>query len=177
MRLYVGHRPCPRGANCLRESQVVKEQPPANGESQRKKLNVPRQPQGRNPGQENPRGHYRTALLGRTPETRARQLRDEAKSCGTQPANIRVIYRRHMGSAPLGALEHNHDKDHWIKVGRIYFFLLTTVNHISVHPEMVDFGSGQGRSDFATAGVVRLRRGLQRARTPAGAERCRLWMD
>jgi hypothetical protein len=23
----------------------------------------------------------------------------------------------------------------------------------SVHPEMVDFGSGQGRSDFATAGV------------------------
>ena len=42
---------------------------------------------------------------------------------------------------------------------------------------MVDFGSGQGRSDFATAGVVRLRRGLQRARTPAWAERCRLWMD
>ena len=48
---------------------------------------------------------------------------------------------------------------------------------VSVHPEMVDFGSGQGRSDFATAGVVRLRRGLQRARTPAWAERCRLWMD
>jgi hypothetical protein len=32
---------------------------------------------------------------------------------------------------------------------------------ISVHPEMVDFGSRQGRSSFATAGVVRLRRGLQ----------------
>jgi hypothetical protein len=31
----------------------------------------------------------------------------------------------------------------------------------SVHPEMVDFGSGQGRSDFETAGVVRLRRGFQ----------------
>ena len=47
----------------------------------------------------------------------------------------------------------------------------------SVHPEMVDFGSGQGRSDFAPAGVVLLRRGLRRARTPAWAERCRLWMD
>jgi hypothetical protein len=46
----------------------------------------------------------------------------------------------------------------------------------SVHPEMVDFGSGQGRSDFATAGVVGLRRGLQRVRTPAWTERCRLWM-
>jgi len=30
---------------------------------------------------------------------------------------------------------------------------------------MVDLGSGQGRSDFATAGVAELRRGLQRART------------
>jgi len=48
---------------------------------------------------------------GRTPETRPRQLRDEAKSCGTQPANIRVINRRNTGSAPLGALEHNPDKD------------------------------------------------------------------
>jgi hypothetical protein len=38
---------------------------------------------------------------------------------------------------------------------------------VSVHPEMADCGSGQGRSDFATAGVVRLRRGLRRARTPA----------
>jgi len=30
-----------------------------------------------------------------------------------------------------------------------------------VHPEVVDLGSGQGRSYFATAGVVALRRGLQ----------------
>jgi hypothetical protein len=48
---------------------------------------------------------------------------------------------------------------------------------LSVYAEMVDFGSGQGRSDFATAGVVRLRRGLQRTRTPARAERYRSWMD
>jgi len=41
---------------------------------------------------------------------------------------------------------------------------------------MVDFGSGQGRSGFATAGVVSLRRGVRRARRPAWAERCRLWM-
>ena len=45
-----------------------------------------------------------------------------------------------------------------------------------VHPEMVDRGLAQGRSDFATAGVVRLRRGLRRARTPAWAER-RRFMD
>ena len=32
-----------------------------------------------------------------------------------------------------------------------------------VHPEMVDFGSGQGRSDFETAGVVKLRRGFQKS--------------
>jgi len=42
---------------------------------------------------------------------------------------------------------------------------------------MVDCGSGQGRSDFETAGVAALRRGLRRARTPAWAERRRLWMD
>jgi hypothetical protein len=32
-----------------------------------------------------------------------------------------------------------------------------------VHPEMVDCGSDQGRSDFATAGVARLRRGFQKS--------------
>ena len=46
-----------------------------------------------------------------------------------------------------------------------------------VRSEMVDFDPGQGRSDFATAGVAALRRGLQRARTPARAERCRFWTD
>jgi len=30
-----------------------------------------------------------------------------------------------------------------------------------VHPEMVDFGLGQGRSGIETAGVVALRRGFQ----------------
>ena len=42
---------------------------------------------------------------------------------------------------------------------------------------MVDLVSGQGRSDFVTAGVAALRRGLQRARTPARVERCRFWAD
>jgi hypothetical protein len=31
---------------------------------------------------------------------------------------------------------------------------------------MVDFGSGQGRGDFATVGVAVLRRGLQKSNTP-----------
>ncbi len=37
----------------------------------------------------------------------------------------------------------------------------------NVHPEMVDFGSGQGRSVFATAGVVGLRRGFQKGENAA----------
>ncbi|RPJ69561.1 MAG: (Fe-S)-binding protein, partial [Desulfobacteraceae bacterium] len=41
---------------------------------------------------------------------------------------------------------------------------------------MVDYGPGQGRSDFETAGGVRHRRGLRRARTPAWTVRCRFWM-
>jgi hypothetical protein len=36
---------------------------------------------------------------------RKRQLRDEAKSGGNQPANIRVINRRNTGSASDIALE------------------------------------------------------------------------
>jgi len=47
----------------------------------------------------------------------------------------------------------------------------------SVHPEMVYFGSGHSRSDFVTAGVAGLHRGLQSARTPDRVERCRFWMD
>ncbi len=34
---------------------------------------------------------------------------------------------------------------------------------VSVHSEMVDFCSGQGRSDFETADVARLRRGFQKS--------------
>ena len=43
-------------------------------------------------------------------------------------------------------------------------------------PEMVDFASGQGRSDFATAGVAALRRGLQR-RENAGLEQKMPFLD
>jgi len=37
----------------------------------------------------------------------------------------------------------------------------------SVHPEMVDFGSEQGLSVFATAGIVVLFRGLQKSENAA----------
>jgi len=47
----------------------------------------------------------------------------------------------------------------------------------SVHPQMVDFGSGQGLSDFETAGIVGYSEDFRRAKTPPWAERCRLWMD
>jgi len=46
----------------------------------------------------------------------------------------------------------------------------------SVHPEIVDFGSEQGRSFFATAGVARYVEDCKKARTPFWAERCHLWM-
>jgi len=41
-------------------------------------------------------------------------------------------------------------------------FILFSKIGPGVHPEMVDFGSGQGRSLFATGGVAALRRGLQK---------------
>jgi len=66
-----------------------------------------------------------------------------------------VINRRNIGSASLSALESIHDKDRWKTVGQDAFFLLTTVNHISVHPEMVDFGFRQGPSEFSTADIAR----------------------
>jgi hypothetical protein len=56
------------------------------------------------PGLENPRFRHEAPVcpadsLGRktrmTLETRQRQLHDEDKSCGIQPAYIRVIYRRY----------------------------------------------------------------------------------
>jgi len=41
---------------------------------------------------------------------------------------------------------------------------------------MVDFGFRQGPSEFSTAGIARYFEDWKRARTPPGAERCRLWM-
>ncbi len=46
-----------------------------------------------------------------------------------------------------------------------------------VHPQMVDFGSGQGLSDFETGGIACYFEDFKRAKTPPRAERCRLWMD
>ena len=40
-----------------------------------------------------------------TPDVRQRQLRDEAMTCGNQPANIRVINRRFTDPVPTNALE------------------------------------------------------------------------
>jgi len=45
-------------------------------------------------GMENPRFRLEAPVIRMTLDTRQRQLHDEDKSCGTQPAYIRVIYRR-----------------------------------------------------------------------------------
>jgi hypothetical protein len=41
-----------------------------------------------------------------TPDFRQRQLHDEAMTCGTQPANIRVINRRFNDPASINDLEY-----------------------------------------------------------------------
>jgi len=45
-----------------------------------------------------------------------------------------------------------------------------------VHPEAVDFGSGQGRSEFETGSVACYVEDFKFARTPVWAKRCYLWM-
>jgi len=42
---------------------------------------------------------------------------------------------------------------------------------------MVDFVFRQGPREFSTADIARYFEDWKRARTPPGAERCRLWMD
>jgi hypothetical protein len=46
----------------------------------------------------------------------------------------------------------------------------------SVRPEMVDFGSEQGLSDFETTGIAGYVEEFKRAKMPLRAKRCRLWM-
>jgi len=54
------------------------------------------------PRWENPRWDYGITPTGRTPEHSARQLHDECKTGGNQPANISMIYRRNSGPVPPG---------------------------------------------------------------------------
>jgi hypothetical protein len=46
----------------------------------------------------------------------------------------------------------------------------------SVRPQMVDFGSEQGLSNFETAGIAVYVEDFKRVKTPLWAKRCRLWM-
>jgi hypothetical protein len=48
----------------------------------------------RRTGMENPRFRLEAPEIWMTLDTRQRQLHDEDKSCGIQPAHIRMIYRR-----------------------------------------------------------------------------------
>ncbi len=47
----------------------------------------------------------------------------------------------------------------------------------SVRPQMVDFDSEQGLSDFETAGIVGYVEDFKRAITTLRIKRCHLWMD
>jgi len=46
----------------------------------------------------------------------------------------------------------------------------------SVLSQMVDFGSGQGLSDFETGGIACYFEDFKRVKTLPRAKRCRLWM-
>jgi len=50
------------------------------------------------------------------------------------------------------------------------FYFLFSIN--SVHPEVVDFGSEQGLSDFETAGIACYFEDFKRAKTKLRAKRC-----
>jgi hypothetical protein len=54
-----------------------------------------------------------------------------------------------------------------MNIGRNEFWCQGKRIRISVHPEIVDFGSGQGLSVFATTGIVFLFRGLQKSENAA----------
>ncbi len=64
------------------------------------------------------------------------------------------------------------------------FYLFSTVSNISsvylhlssVRPQMVDFGSEQGLSNFETGGIAGYVEDFKRAKTPLWAKRYRLWM-
>ena len=59
-----------------------------------------------------------------TPDNRPRQLRDEAMTCGTQPANIRAIHRRFNDPVPTNALEDmKQDTSFYLKEGGQLFSL------------------------------------------------------
>jgi hypothetical protein len=75
-----------------------------------------------------------------TPEPRQRQLRDEAKSCGNQPAHIRVINRRQSDLASSKKLK-GRPKKAAKKCGKEDCFLLTTVNHIRVAAKPLPWGN------------------------------------
>ena len=62
-------------------------------------------------GLENPRFGLEAPVTGMTLVTRQRQLHDEDKSCGTQPAYIRVICRRICPCALTGIHGVDNDKE------------------------------------------------------------------
>ena len=77
-------------------------------------------------------------------DPRARQLRDEQKSGGTQSANISMIYRRTIGPAPTHALEEKQHQNQE-NLGKGRFSSIDSVSHISrvlKNPSMGVFSDG-----------------------------------
>ena len=84
-------------------------------------------------GQGEPSFNLWDMVFNLTPDLRQRQLHDEAMTCGTQPANIRVINRRFNDPASFNALDDSlYVLPVKLKLQRKAnrFFWLTCVNHI-----------------------------------------------
>ena len=81
-------------------------------------------------GGENPRVGYEAPACRMTLAFRQRQLHDEDKSCGIQPAYIRVIYRR-LSAAVLTQV--HYSKGGYEKIRYQNYQILTGLIHISPH--------------------------------------------
>jgi hypothetical protein len=69
------------------------------------------------------------SFVAETPAFRSRQLHDETKSCGNQPAHIRVINRR-LRDDPVSDNEFKEFNHPHIKGALGTYLPLTNVNHI-----------------------------------------------
>ncbi len=66
---------------------------------------------------------------------------------------------------------------HISTLNKFFIYILKLFDNMtSVRPQMVDFGSEQGLSNFETAGIAGYVEDFKRAKTPLRAKKCRLWM-
>jgi len=105
------------------------------------------------------------SFVAETPAFRSRQLHDETKSCGNQPAHIRVINRR-LRDDPVSDNEFKEFNHPHIKGALGTYLPLTNVNHIrdsekiNMPKSRLDLGQIRPIRLSKTAGLAVLIRGF-----------------